>query len=308
MGLCRVVCLVVAACVAVAQASPLMTAQGGKTTVAVEALPNPVLPEQVASIISPPASRNDDLSASDVSEMFLTSRSDSKNRLMDSVKTAASQARSMGEAAQLMGLTSPIGLDSAFDDSAGMDGMSAANRGDFMSKVQMFDAQMPTELTSPSGSKLSLTSFPQLLVQANALAPMPDVQTSSPSSGVSNVPQGLRRISQEFGSTISGMASHIGRLFGPSPSYNGPCQCRACLNVVHRLRITLFENTYHYGVEEIDQELNDRFCYGERWIYRSTCYNLVGKYREMLKILVWLGTKEFDVCSFLFQCYPTSNV
>jgi hypothetical protein len=80
------------------------------------------------------------------------------------------------------------------------------------------------------------------------------------------------------------------------------------MNVMHRLRNVLYENTFHYGVQEIDQELDDRFCYGERWIYRSTCYNLVGRYREMMKILVWLGTKEFDVCAFLFQCYPTASV
>jgi len=265
---------------------------------------SPVLDEQIQSIIAPPAVQHDAVTASDVSELFLTSRSDMKNQQMDSVRNAAAQARSTGEAAQLMGLSSPIGLDSAADaPGIGMDGMSDASREDLMSKVERFEAQLPTELTSPSGKKLSLTSFPQLLVQANQLAPVTDTQ-----SGVSSVPQGLKRISQEFGSTISGMASHIGRMFGPSPSYNGPCQCRACMNVVHRLRTVLYENTYHYGVQEIDQELDDRFCYGERWMYRSTCYNLVGHYREMMKILVWLGTKEFDVCAFLFQCYPTGKV
>jgi hypothetical protein len=252
---------------------------------------SPVLPEQISSILSPLASGHDEVTASDVSNMFLTSRSDVRNTLMQHMKGAASLARSTAEADQLMGLSSPIGLD------------SGALGSDVMDKVTSLEPQIPTELVSPSGQRLSLTSFPQLMAQAQG----PDNQNTA-GGMVSNVPQGLAKISKEFGSTISSMAAHVGRMFGPSPSYNGPCQCRACMNVVHRLRIALFENTYHYGVQEVDQELDDRFCYGERWMYRSTCYYLVGRYREMMKILVWLGTKEFDVCAFLFQCYPTSQV
>jgi hypothetical protein len=189
-------------------------------------VPAPVLDSQIESILSPPATKDDSLTASDVSKLFMTSRSDNHNKLMDSVKEVASQARSTGEAAAMMGFTSPIGLDSDADASVGMDGLSPNGREDFMAKLQRFEDNMPKELTSPSGQKLSLTSFPQLLAQASSgdprAPPMPtDVQT-----GVSSVPQGLRRIGDEFGSTISGMASHIGRMFGPSPSYNGPCQCR----------------------------------------------------------------------------------
>lgn len=263
------------------------------------AAPFPVLPEQISSILSPPASRHDDVTAADVSDMFLTSRSDVHNTLMDHVKSAAAQARSTGEAAQLMGLNNPIGIESN-EPRFGVDGMTVSGREEFSSHLAALEAQIPKELISPSGQKLSLTSFPQLLLQAGANA-------DGSSGAVTNVPQGLERIGKEFGSTISSMAAHVGRLFGPSPAYNGPCQCRACMNVVHRLRTVLYENTYHYGVQEVEQELDDRFCYGERWMYRSTCYNLVGKYREMLKILVWLGTKEFDVCAFLFQCYPTTT-
>jgi len=265
--------------------------------------PPPVLPEQINSLISPPVSRNDDLSASQVSNLFLTSRSDMRNTLMDHIKSAASSARSTREAEQLMGFNSPIGLDASRDFTIGMDGLTGGGRQGVMNRVDTMDAQIPSELISPSGQHLSLTNFPQLLAQTGQSA-----SSNIPSPGIANVPDGLAKISQEFGSTISSMSSHIGRLFGPSPAYNGPCQCRACMNVIHRLRIVLYENTYHYGVQEIDQELDDRFCYGERWMYRSTCYYLVGRYREMLKVLVWLGTKEFDVCSFLFQCYPTSHV
>eukprot|EP00298_Acanthocystis_sp_HF-20_P001187 c11583_g1_i1.p1 GENE.c11583_g1_i1~~c11583_g1_i1.p1 ORF type:complete len:307 (-),score=80.61 c11583_g1_i1:99-1019(-) len=249
-----------------------------------------VLPEQISSIFTPPISGHDDVSASDVSNMFLTSRSDLKNTLMEHVKSIATQARSTAEADQLMGFSSPLGFDSSTD-----------SYNNLMQKVSTMESQIPTELISPSGQKLSLTSFSQLMAQAQG-------ESNSVPGAVANIPQGLAKISQEFGSTISAMAAHVGRLFGPSPSYNGPCQCRACMNVVHRLRISLFENTYHYGVQEIDQELDDRFCYGTRWMYRSTCYYVIGRYREMIKILVWLGTKEFDTCAFVFQCYPTSHV
>jgi hypothetical protein len=50
--------------------------------------------------------------------------------------------------------------------------------------------------------------------------------TTPVEGGVSNIPQGLQRISKEFGTTISSMAAHVGRMMGPSPAYNGPCQCR----------------------------------------------------------------------------------
>jgi len=258
-----------------------------------------VLPEQISSIFSPPAIGNT-ASASDVSNMFLTSRSDVRNTLMQHVKSIATQARSTAEADQLMGFSSPIGFDSS----------PSEDYGNLMQKVSSLEAQIPTELTSPSGQKLSLTSLSQLMAQAQAQGRTEggSGQSDGSLSAIANIPQGLSKISQEFGSTISAMSAHVGRLFGPSPAYNGPCQCRACMNVVHRLRISLFENTYHYGVQEIDQELDDRFCYGTRWMYRSTCYFIFGRYREMIKILVWLGTKEFDTCAFVFQCYPTSHV
>lgn len=254
----------------------------------------PVLSSQVDSIMSPPVSKHDVATAADVSDMFLTGRSDLRNTLMASVKDVASQAHSTGEAEAMMGLMSPIGLESGGQDEP------ALSKDDVMNKLMQLEKQIPTELVSPSGQHLSLTSFPQLVAQASI--------AKGTNGAVKNVPQGLEKIGKEFGTTISSMAAHVGRLFGPSSAYNGPCQCRACMNVVHRLRGVLYENTFHYGVQEIDQELDDRFCYGERWMYRSTCYNLIGKYREMLKILVWLGTKEFDVCAFLFQCYPTSKV
>eukprot|EP00300_Choanocystis_sp_HF-7_P009696 c16582_g1_i1.p1 GENE.c16582_g1_i1~~c16582_g1_i1.p1 ORF type:complete len:296 (-),score=54.64 c16582_g1_i1:18-905(-) len=259
---------------------------------------SPILPEQVMSVFNPPVIGHNQVTAADVSDLFMTSRSDLRNTLMDHVKSAATKANSVGEAAQLMGFNSPIGLDSSA--SWGADGLSADARGDFMSHLSGMEAQVPHEIVSPSGQRLSLTNFQQVYAQTQG-------SSSASSQGVANVPQALQQISKEFGTTISSMAAHTGRMFGPSPSYNGPCQCRACMNVVHRLRSVLYDNTYHYGVQEIDQELDDRFCYGERWMYRSTCYHLVDRYREMLKILVWLGTKEFDVCSFLFQCYPTNQ-
>ena len=74
---------------------------------------------------------------------------------------------------------------------------------------------------------------------------------------------------QFFGSSMDTVASHVSSIIGPVPSYNGPCQCKACTAVLQRLRQFMFE-WGHFGPKEINEEIDNRFCFGERRAHART--------------------------------------
>ena len=107
---------------------------------------------------------------------------------------------------------------------------------------------------------------------------------------------------QYFGSSIDTIASHVSSIIGPVPSYNGPCQCKACTGVLQRLRQVMFE-WGHFGPKEINEQIDDRFCFGERWVQRSECYFILGNYRDLITTMLYFGMDELSMCQMLFQCY-----
>jgi hypothetical protein len=104
-----------------------------------------------------------------------------------------------------------------------------------------------------------------------------------------------------FGSSLDSVASHISSMIGPVPAYNGPCQCKACFAIFRRLRSFMFEWGF-FGPKEINEQIDDRFCFGERWQQRSECYFLLGNYRDLITTMLYFGMEPQSMCRMLFQC------
>ena len=122
-------------------------------------------------------------------------------------------------------------------------------------------------------------------------------------AGTPGKPQGEWQLPlQFFGSSLDTIASHVSSIIGPVPSYNGPCQCKACTAVLQRLRQFMFE-WGHFGPKEINEEIDNRFCFGERWVQRSECYFILGNYRDLITTMLYFGMDELSMCQMLFQCY-----
>lgn len=115
-------------------------------------------------------------------------------------------------------------------------------------------------------------------------------------------PDVITKVGEVVGNGVESVAKTVGNLLGPIPAYNGPCVCRSCVQVLNRLRWMLFDLP-RFGPKEINDEIDDRFCFGERWMNRSECYFLMGNYRDLIVAMIYFGQQEFTICQFLFQCY-----
>ena len=80
-----------------------------------------------------------------------------------------------------------------------------------------------------------------------------------------------------------------------------------------------------FGPKEINEQIDDRFCFGERctawrpqrtrspggptrlclarsWQQRSECYFLLGNYRDLITTMLYFGMEPQAMCRMLFQC------
>ena len=63
---------------------------------------------------------------------------------------------------------------------------------------------------------------------------------------------------------------------GPVPAYNGPCQCKACFAIFRRLRSFMFEWGF-FGPKEINEQIDDRFCFGERCAAAALAHHVLAR-------------------------------
>jgi len=88
-------------------------------------------------------------------------------------------------------------------------------------------------------------------------------------------------------------------------SLMGFCRCEACEQVIGDLIDNLEDDfpgrTYQEG--DVYALINDRFCYGVRWVFRSACRYILSKYMDETIQLLMMEATEREVCETLRFCW-----
>ena len=88
-------------------------------------------------------------------------------------------------------------------------------------------------------------------------------------------------------------------------SLMGFCRCEACESVLGDL-IDNLEDDFpgrQYTEGDIYALINDRFCYGVKWVFRSPCRYILQKYMDEVIELVMVEATEREVCEQLRFCW-----
>eukprot|EP00298_Acanthocystis_sp_HF-20_P026825 c4657_g1_i1.p2 GENE.c4657_g1_i1~~c4657_g1_i1.p2 ORF type:complete len:233 (+),score=86.42 c4657_g1_i1:34-699(+) len=100
-----------------------------------------------------------------------------------------------------------------------------------------------------------------------------------------------------------------GKLYGRS--LVAPCRCEACAYVLDTLVMYLDEDTMGWFLpDDVEHVMQDRFCYGVKWIYRSACHHILTAYYEEIVTMVMGHLTGVDMCRVLRFCpfhFSTGN-
>jgi len=92
-----------------------------------------------------------------------------------------------------------------------------------------------------------------------------------------------------------------GKLYGRS--LVAPCRCEACAYVLDTLVMYLDEDTMGWFLpDDVEHVIQDRFCYGVKWIYRSACHHILSAYYEEIVTMVMGHLTGVDMCRVLRFC------
>lgn len=92
-----------------------------------------------------------------------------------------------------------------------------------------------------------------------------------------------------------------GKLYGRT--LVAPCRCEACAYVLDTLVMYLDEDTMGWFLpDDVEHVIQDRFCYGVKWIYRSACHHILSAYYEEVITMVMGHLTGVDMCRVLRFC------
>eukprot|EP00299_Pterocystis_sp_00344_P002446 c12761_g1_i1.p1 GENE.c12761_g1_i1~~c12761_g1_i1.p1 ORF type:complete len:229 (-),score=44.79 c12761_g1_i1:63-713(-) len=92
-----------------------------------------------------------------------------------------------------------------------------------------------------------------------------------------------------------------GKLYGRT--LVAPCRCEACAYVLDTLVMYLDEDTMGWFLpDDVEHVMQDRFCYGVKWIYRSACHHILSAYYEEIVTMVMGHLTGVDMCRVLRFC------
>jgi len=92
-----------------------------------------------------------------------------------------------------------------------------------------------------------------------------------------------------------------GKLYGRT--LVAPCRCEACAYVLDTLVMYLDEDTMGWFLpDDVEHVIQDRFCYGVKWIYRSACHHILSAYYEEVVTMVMGHLTGVDMCRVLRFC------